>query len=138
MRRFPFEEDTEEIEETEEEEEWYPREYDLDFKTGKLTGKIAEGARAIAVWAYLAIKIARYEFFQYSWDYGSEFYDLIGRTYSDEYIESEVERIVTDCLEVNPYINGIEDLVIEKSDEILKIKFTILTDYGEEEVDIKV
>lgn len=45
---------------------------------------------------------------------------------------------MTDCLEVNPYINGIENLVIEKSDEILKIKFTILTDYGEEEVDIKV
>lgn len=138
MHRFPFEEDTEEIEETQEEEEWYPREYDLDFKTGKLTGKIAEGARAIAVWAYLAIKIARYAFFQYSWDYGSEFYDLIGHTYSDEYIKSEVERIVTDCLEENPYINGIEDLIIEKSEEILKIKFTILTDYGEEEVDVEV
>ena len=135
MLRFPFEEDTEEIEEVEEEEEWYPREYDIDFKTGKMTGKIAEGSRAIAVWAYLAIKIARYAFFQYSWDYGSEFYDLIGHTYSDEYVKTEVERIVTDCLEVNPYINGIENLTVERSEGNLKIRFTILTDYGEEEVD---
>mgnify|MGYP000799081299 FL=1 len=57
--RFPFEEETEELINEEEEEEYYPREFDIDFTTGKLTGKIAEGARAIAVWAYLAIKIVR-------------------------------------------------------------------------------
>ena len=47
--RFPFEEETEELINEEEEEEYYPREFDIDFTTGKLTGKIAEGARAIAV-----------------------------------------------------------------------------------------
>ena len=64
--RFPFEEETEELIDKEEEEEYYPREFDIDFTTGKLTGRIAEGARAVAVWAYLAIKIVRYKYIQYS------------------------------------------------------------------------
>ena len=55
---FPFEKDTEELEE-EEEIEYYPKEYDIDFSSGKLNGKIAEGARALAVWAYFTIKIER-------------------------------------------------------------------------------
>ena len=119
----------------EEEEEYYPREFDIDFTTGKLTGKIAEGARAIAVWAYLAIKIVRYKYIQYSWEYGNEMVNLIGGTYSDEYVKSEVNRMLTECLEVNPYVNGIENLEIEKVDETLHIKFTLLTDYGSEEVE---
>lgn len=53
---FPFEKDTEELEE-EEEIEYYPKEYDIDFSSGKLNGKIAEGARALAVWAYLQLKL---------------------------------------------------------------------------------
>ena len=37
--RFPFEEETEELINKEEEEEYYPREFDIDFTTGKLTGR---------------------------------------------------------------------------------------------------
>ena len=62
---FPFEKDTEELEE-EEEIEYYPKEYDIDFSSGKLNGKIAEGARALAVWAYFTIKIERYRFVQFT------------------------------------------------------------------------
>ena len=133
--RFPFEEETEELIDKEEEEEYYPREFDIDFTTGKLTGRIAEGARAVAVWAYLAIKIVRYKYIQYSWEYGNEMVNLIGGTYSDEYVKSEVNRMLTECLEVNPYVNGIENLEIEKVNETLHIKFTLLTDYGSEEVE---
>lgn len=135
---FPFEEDTEEELIEEEEEEYYPREYDVNFATGKLTGKIAEGARALAVWAYFAIRTQRYKYFQYSWDYGCEICDLIGKTYSDEYVYSEVNRMLTDCLEVNAYISGIDNLQIERSAERLNIQFTLLTDYGEEEIETDV
>ena len=88
-----------------------------------------EGARAIAVWAYLAIRIVRYRYIQYSWEYGNEMVN------SDEYVKSEVNRMLTECLEVNPYVNGIENLEIEKVNETLHIKFTLLTDYGSEEVE---
>lgn len=36
---FPFEKDTEELEE-EEEIEYYPKEYDIDFSSGKLNGNL--------------------------------------------------------------------------------------------------
>lgn len=135
---FPFEEETTEDLIEEEEEEYYPREYDIDFKTGKLTGKIADGARALAVWAYLAIRTQRYKFFQYSWNYGCDINELIGTTNSDEYVYSEINRMLTDCLEVNPYINGIEDLQIERSNEKIYIQFTLQTDYGEEVIETNV
>lgn len=134
---FPYEEDLEEIEETEdaeEEEEYYPKEYDINFNTGKLTGKIAEGARALAVWCYLALQTERYAFHQYSWDYGCEITELIGHNYSDEYVYSEIERMLTECLEVNPYINGIENLQVTREKDTIHIQFRILTDYGKEEV----
>ena len=51
------------------------------------------------------------------------------------YVKSEVNRMLTECLEVNPYVNGIENLEIEKVNETLHIKFTLLTDYGSEEVE---
>lgn len=135
---FPFEEETEEEIVEEETEEYYPREYEIDFQTGKLTGKIAEGAKALAMWAYLAIHTERYNFFQYSWNYGCEINELIGQQYSDEYTKAEVERMIAECLEVNPYITEIEDLEVSKEKDKLHIKFTIITDYGEEEIETDV
>ena len=64
--------------------------------------------------------------------------ELIGSNNSDEYIESEVNRFVTECVSENPYVNGIENIQIERQESTLKITFTIITDYGEEEVDINV
>ena len=127
---FPFEEETEEEIVEEETEEYYPREYEIDFKTGKLTGKIVEGVK-------YHIK-AKIKFFQYSWDYGCEINELIGQQYSDEYTKAEVERMITECLEVNPYITEIEDLEVSKEKDKLHIKFTIITDYGEEEIETDV
>ena len=134
---FPFKKDTEELEE-EEEIEYYPKEYDIDFSSGKLNGKIAEGARALAVWAYFTIKIERYRFVQYSWEYGSEINDLIGYTHSDEYVKSEINRLITECLEPNAYITGITDLEVDRSKETMNIKFRLLTEYGDEEMNIDV
>lgn len=133
---FPFEEELEEIHEGEK-EIYYPREYGIDFSTGKLTGKIVEGKEAIAVWAYLALHIERYKFYTYSWYYGNEFKELIGKNYSKEYITSEVTRMVKECLE-HPYINGIKNLTIEQQEGKLHITFIIETDYGEEEIETDV
>lgn len=133
---FPFEQ--EEVTEEEETIEYYPREYDIDFSTGKLTGKIVEGSKAIAIWVFFAMQIDRYKFYTYSWDYGNELKNLIGKNYSKEYINSEIERMIKDCVEENPYVNGIQNLKIEKIENTISISFEILTDYGVEEVKIDV
>lgn len=135
---FPFEEEElEEIQE-EEKEQYYPSEYGIDFSTGKMTGKIVEGSKALATWLYLALQIERYKYYTYSWDYGNELKDLVGKSYSDEYLYSEVERMITDCIEENPYINGIGNLEVSRMDTGMVISFFILTDYGEEEMKLDV
>ena len=75
---------------------------------------------------------------QYSWEYGSEINDLIGYTHSDEYVKSEINRLITECLEPNAYITGITDLEVDRSKETMNIKFRLLTEYGDEEMNIDV
>ena len=113
-------------------------EYDLDFKTGKLTGKIVKGVDALCVWAYLALKAKRYRWVIYSWGYGEEYTNLIGYSYSEEYLNSEVERYMLECLLENEHITGIEDLEVSQIKDKLYIKFKLITDVGNKGVEMSV
>lgn len=134
---FPFEQEEEELyqEETETEED-IPREYGIDFETGQLTGKVVEGLDAIRVWAWMALKTARYRYEMYSWDYGCEIESLIGRGNSKEYLESETRRMVEECLSMNPHILGISEFDCKILDEKLILRFTMETDMGEVELNV--
>lgn len=114
------------------------REYELDFKSGRLTGRIVEGVDALCVWAYLALKARRYRWVIYSWGYGNEVYDLMGNSYSEEYLRSECRRYVEECLFENEHITGIEDLEVSQIKDVLYIKFRMITDIGSKEVEINV
>lgn len=114
------------------------REYEIDFNTGQLTGKIVEGVDAICVWAYLALMAKRYKWVIYSWYYGSEVTSLIGYSYSEEYLLSEVQRFIEECLFENEHITAIEDLEVSQIKDTLHIKFTLITDIGSKEVDLDV
>ena len=114
------------------------REYGVDFNDNRLTGKIVEGVDAICVWAYLAIKSKRYRWVIYSWGYGNEVYNLIGNTYSEEYLRSECRRFMEECLYENEHIKGIEDLEVSKIKDVLHIKFKLVTDVGSKEVEMDV
>jgi len=114
------------------------REYELDFETGKLTGRIVTGVDAICVWAYLALKAKRYRWVIYSWYYGEEYTNLIGYSYSEEYLHSEVQRYMEECLFENEHITAIEELSVKQENEKLHIKFRLVTDVGSKEVELNV
>ena len=132
MGLFPaYIEDEEIVEELTEELET-PREFGIDFTTGQLTGIIVEGAEAIKVWIYFALQIARYRYFICSWEYGNEIEDLYGKGYSAEHLESEISRMIEECLLENEYI---EKVVVENTEYKLgklKAKVTVTTIYEEE------
>lgn len=107
-----------------------PKEYEMDFKTGQLTGRIVEGVEAIKVWIWLVLQTPRYRYYIYSWDYGNEFEELIGRGYSEEYINAEAQRMTEDCLLVNEYIESITDFSVGMENDQLTISFTANTIYG--------
>lgn len=125
-------------EEAENEETQPYREYEMDFETGQLTGRIAEGIDAVKVWVWLALHTPRYRYYIYSWDYGQEYEDLIGKGFSKAYIRSELERMTEECLTVNPYITGIDNFDVSFKDSMAEINFTLLTDFGDEEVALSV
>ena len=114
------------------------REYEIDFSTGKLTGRIVEGVDAIGVWACLALMVKRYKWVIYSWYYGAEYFELIGQSYSDEYLKSEVQRYMEECLFENEHITAVENLEVSKINDTLHIKFMLVTDVGSKEVELNV
>lgn len=113
-----------------------PREWGVNFETGQLTGRIAEGSEAIKVWVWNALKTPRYLYEIYSWYYGHDFDELVGNSFSEEYVDAEVKRMLKECLTVNPYIEDVEDITYSYQDDTLHISCKILTEFGEEEIDV--
>ena len=111
-----------------------PKEYGVDFSTGKLTGKIVEGIEALKVWAWNCIKTERYRYPIYSWQYGTEYEQYIGQTVSDEYLQNDCYTETQEALMVNPYITGIDGFNAEINDDKLHISFTLNTVLGSTEV----
>lgn len=133
---FPF---TDNEEEEEQEESLYiPREYGINFETGQLSGKIVEGYDALLVWVWLALQTPRYRYYIYSENYGQEYEDLIGKSYSTELTDSELERMTEECLTENPYITGIENFSCVKIEEKVTVTFSLITELGDGEVSIDV
>lgn len=111
-----------------------PREYEIDYKTGQMTGKIVEGVEAIKVWIWLVLRIPRYRYLLFSWDYGNEYESLIGKSYSEEYLQAEAKRMTEDCLLMNEYITSIENFSVSFIGETLNLSFTVNTKYGAVEI----
>ena len=112
-----------------------------DFKTNRpiIQHKeflIVEGVEALKVWVYKAIKTNRFEFEIYTWDYGSEITELIGKGFTSSLIISEVERYVKEALLINEYIVAINSIKVSITDDILFIELALETIYGEVELSV--
>ena len=112
-----------------------PREYGIDFTTGKLTGKIVEGLEAIKVWIWLCMHTERFRHAIYSADYGTSLEQYIGHMLSEEYINTDCESEISDALLINEYIESIEDFEAVRNSDSLDISFRVVTKFGSIEVD---
>lgn len=89
------------------------------------------GAQAVLTWAVNALQIKRGLFEALSPDIGCELYTLTGRPYTDALKNAEAVRYVTECLVINPYIQGVKDVTVTFEDSTLTVAFTLSTVYGE-------
>ncbi|BBF45084.1 phage-like element PBSX protein xkdS [Lachnospiraceae bacterium KM106-2] len=140
---FPFEVDEDEIESEDLDESInnkveyeIPKEYEVDLKTGNLTGRVVEGLDAIKSWVYFALRTKRYQHEIFSWEHGNELEDLIGSSHTQEYYEAEVPRMIKECLMENKYITDVTNFMIQASSDQLNCSFTIETSYGEVEMSV--
>ena len=98
--------------------------------------KIVEGNNAIKVWTYKALLTPRYNHSIYSWDYGSELMDLVGKAYTPSLTKEEAKRYIKEALLINPYILEVNVIDTSFSNGILSADIKIVTIYGESEVTI--
>ena len=98
--------------------------------------KMVEGNEAIKVWVYKALLVPRYQYSIYSWGYGSELMDLIGKTYTPQLTKSEAKRYIEEALKINPYIFEVNVIDTDFKDGVLSANIKIVTIYGESEVTI--
>ena len=96
--------------------------------------KIVEGNEAIKVWVYKALLVPRYNYSIYSWNYGSELMDLIGKAYTPQLTKSEAKRYIEEALKINPYILEVNVIDTDFKDSVLSANVKITTIYGESEV----
>ena len=96
--------------------------------------KIVEGNEAIKAWVYKALLVPRYNYSIYSWNYGSELMDLIGKAYTPQLTKSEAKRYIEEALKINPYILDVNVVDTDFKDSVLSANVKITTIYGESEV----
>ena len=96
--------------------------------------KIVGGNEAIKVWVYKALLDPRYNYSIYSWNYGSELMDLIGKAYTPQLTKSEAKRYIEEALKINPYILDVNVIDTDFKDSVLSANVKITTIYGESEV----
>ena len=87
---------------------------------------------------YLILSTERYEYIIYSWDYGVELVDLIGKPMP--YVMAEVPRRITEALTQDDRIEDVVDFEFEMKGKQLHVKFTVISNLGniptELEVDV--
>ena len=98
--------------------------------------KIVEGNNAIKVWVYKALLTPRYNYSVYSWDYGSELMDLVGKAYTTSLTKEEAKRYIKEALLINPYILEVTVVDTSFNNGLLSADIKIVTIYGESEVTI--
>lgn len=115
------------------------KEYAWDFETDKFiydnSGNhvIVEKNEALKVWIYKALKTERFDYMAYSWQYGIELKPFIGKVMSVQERFSELKRVITECLMVNPYIVSLDSFSFEeeKHGETAHLTIRLTSIYGE-------
>lgn len=102
--------------------------YKIDFSKKRITNTI-DGIEALKQTIYCILNTERYENIIYSWNYGSEFNDLIGK--DKDFILGDLKRRIIDALSVDERIDDVNDFKFSTNKESMTVNFIVKTVYGE-------
>lgn len=108
-------------------EEETSKTYILDGEKRIVYGN-CDGIEAVKQAIHLTLNIERYEHIIYSWDYGIETLDLIGREIS--YVLPELKRRVTEALTQDSRILSVDAFNIVAKKGKVQVTFVVKTIYG--------
>lgn len=104
-----------------------------DFDKGDFVmrnGKLIElyGIDALKQWIVKVLKTEKFRFRIYeNVEYGTSIETLIGSNLPRAYVESEIEREVTESLLQSPYIERLEGWQFERDGKWMRIRFTVIS-----------
>ena len=99
---------------------------DHDWKT--ITGTIDQ-IQAVEQAVFLILTTERYQWLIFSWDYGVELQNLIGK--DPEYCIPEIERRIREALLQDDRITAVQDFQFEINKKQVLATFTVVSIFGE-------
>lgn len=98
---------------------------DHDYKT--ITGTIDQ-IQAVEQSVFLILTTERYQWLIFSWNYGVEFQNLIGK--DPEYCVPEIERRIREALLQDDRITAVENFQFELNKRKVLTTFTVISIFG--------
>lgn len=102
--------------------------YKLDNTTDRIAGDVDE-IEALKQAIYHMLTTERYDYLIYSFDYGVETRDLIGK--SPDYVAATLELRIKEALEMDDRIDSVDDFSFEIEREQLHVTFTVHSIFGD-------
>lgn len=103
--------------------------YEFDFDTKQIKRKI-DGRKAIEQFIRKAIVTIRFIHPIYSDDYGCEVRPMIGQGFTDAFLKSEIQRMITEAIIYDDRINKVYDFDIQPKGDETFTKFSVDTVEG--------
>lgn len=114
----------------------YPsKTFKIDFENNRIDG-IIDGKEALKQSIYMILNTERYKNLIFSWNYGAEIIDLIGKP--NTYVIPELDRRITEALMQDDRILDVSGFEFTKRRRSLHVKFTVYSKFGELEIDKEV
>lgn len=104
------------------------RTFGLDLENGRIRGTV-DGLEAIRQAVYCILNTERYDFLIYSWNYGVELKDLVGRPIP--YVKTELKRRIREALLQDERIRSVDGFRFVQEGRRLTAQFTVHTTLGD-------
>lgn len=109
--------------------------YRIDLENKRILGYI-DGIDAVKQAIYKILFTERYNYAIYSWNYGIELQDLIGK--SKDFVYFNLEKRITEALLQDDRINSVDNFVFASDKGDVHVTFTVNTVFGEVQAERKV
>ena len=109
-------------------EEFANKTYKINFEEKRIIGEI-DDLEAVKQAVYKILHTERFNSLLYSWDYGVEFENLIGKDY--DFILGDLQRRIEEALLQDDRIERIENVKVnKKQNDSIDVSFIVVSKYG--------
>ena len=106
--------------------------YRIDLENKRILG-YTDGIDAVKQAIYKILFTERYNYAIYSWNYGIELQDLIGKP--KDFAHFNLEKRITEALLQDDRINSVDNFVFSSNKGDLHVTFTVNTVFGDVQVE---